>query len=624
MKKKLLLVLLAVVMLSNSFMISSTFVFAATNTSNAKNIMNALKIMEIDKGDLSDSTEITRAQFAQMLINISSLKGNVSSKTNVSLYKDIKSNFWASGYIKTVVEQGWMTGYLDGNFKPNQSITLQEAVGAILKLLGYTNSDFTGNIITGQMALYMKKELDTNIAKTRKEELTSIDCMNLFYNTLITTSKDGKVYADTIGIALDEEGEIDYLTLVNSNMKGPIIADGKWQSKLPFTVSEATIYRDDAISSFVRIEEYDVIYYSTELKSIWVYDNKVTGTIQNITSQQLIPDTVTVAGKTYSFANKTVAKEFSTAGSYNKGDVITLLLDKDNIVAGATNVDEMDITITGVILDVDEHLVEDADGSFKYSNYITFVDAKGNEYEQDYDKAKQTFAEGELVRVYYEDGEVILGNYTAGSISFNGDTFSSVTYSIGEYKLASNVKILDLYKGTYTTVYPSRLDGVNLSSGTVLYYDTNGGGEITELILNNATYDLYDFGILTSISYGVNGSLNFNYIINGTPGIATESSTSNYTEKGPKGFFLNKNELVSTINLNEVTVTSIGSTTVQDSTTRYKLAEDVQVYCVINNVYSATTISKISDLSKYTVTGYYDRTMPNGGLIRVLVAEVKK
>lgn len=624
MKKKLLLVLLAVVMLSNSFMISNTFVFAATDTANTKNIMNALKIMEIDKGNLSDSSKVTRAQFAQMLINMSSLKGKVSSKSNVSPYKDIKSTFWAAGYIKTAIEQGWMTGYLDGNFKPNQNITLQEAVGAIAKLLGYTNSDFTGNIITGQMALYKKKELDTNITKTRKEELTSNDCMNLFYNTLVTTAKDGKVYADTIGIALDEEGEIDYLAMVNSNIKGPIIADGKWQSKLPFTVSEATIYRDDVISSFVRIEEYDVIYYSNELKSIWVYDNKVTGTIQNIASGQLIPDSVTVSGKTYSFINKTIARDFSTVGSYSKGDVITLLLDNDDIVVGATNVDEMDVTITGVILDVDEHLVEDADGIFTYSNYITFVDAKGNEYEQDYDKAKQAFTEGELVRVYYEDGKVSLGNYTVGSISFNGDALSSVTYSIGEYKLASNVKILDLNNDRYASVYPSRLDGVNLSSDTVLYYDTNGGGEITELILNNLTYDLYDYGILTDISYGVNGSMNFDYLINGIAGIATESSSSIYTNNGPKGFLLNKNELVSTINLEEVSVTSIGKTTVQNSTTRYKLAEDVQVYYLINNVYSATTIGNISNLSKYKVTGYYDRTMSTGGLIRVLVAESKQ
>ena len=31
-------------------------------------------------------------------------------------------------YIRVAVEQGWMTGYLGGKFKPDENITMQEAV----------------------------------------------------------------------------------------------------------------------------------------------------------------------------------------------------------------------------------------------------------------------------------------------------------------------------------------------------------------------------------------------------------------------------------------------------------------------------------------------------------------
>jgi hypothetical protein len=63
-----------------------------------------------------------------MLINLSSLKGKVTGKCNISLFSDVSKKYWASGYIQTAVTQGWMTGYLSGKFKPAKGITLQEAV----------------------------------------------------------------------------------------------------------------------------------------------------------------------------------------------------------------------------------------------------------------------------------------------------------------------------------------------------------------------------------------------------------------------------------------------------------------------------------------------------------------
>ena len=49
----------------------------------------------------------------------------------------MKSSYWASEYIRCAVSEGWMTGYTDGTFRPDETVKLEEACAAVLKLLGY-------------------------------------------------------------------------------------------------------------------------------------------------------------------------------------------------------------------------------------------------------------------------------------------------------------------------------------------------------------------------------------------------------------------------------------------------------------------------------------------------------
>ena len=39
--------------------------------------------------------------------------------------------------MRIAVQQGWINGYTDGTFRPDNTVTLEEACTAALKLLGY-------------------------------------------------------------------------------------------------------------------------------------------------------------------------------------------------------------------------------------------------------------------------------------------------------------------------------------------------------------------------------------------------------------------------------------------------------------------------------------------------------
>ncbi len=621
MRKKIALSLIVTLLLS--VVINPVAAEPAMAADNAKQIINAIGIMETDKGSNEDGTKVvTRARFAQMLINASSLKSTVSSESSTSLYSDVKKSYWAAGYIQTVVSQGWMSGYLNGKFKPTQGISLQEAVYGVVKLLGYTSSDFGSSLSTGVMNLYKTKALNKNISKTSTQYLTVEDCYNLFYNVLTAKTKTGNVYAVTLGYTVDSYGKLDYLSLVSANIEGPIVVDEDWKNELPFSTAQATYYKDGAISSLFDISDYDVLYYNEGLKLVWIYDNKVTGKIESINPDYTSPQSVTVSGKTYTFADSQVTMRFSSMGDVKKGETVTLVLDKDNVVVDVLSVDEYNTTVTGVVIATGTHLVE-TNGVYKNTDYVTFVDAAGNEYQQDYDITAFTFAEGDIARITYSDGVAAVSKITLDSTSFGNNTFSSDASMLGTIKLASNIKILDLQGTNYISVYPERLAGVTLLSASVYYYELNVYGQISQLILNNITGDMDKYGVFTGLTNQMS-SVNYNYLIGSTAGnLSTSNLSALNTNIGPTGFIFSGNTLNKSYGLIDVAVTSIGATTIQSGSVKYTLADTYYVYLLVDNEYVPTTIDKVSDLSKYSVKAYYDKAAYLGGQIRIIVAESK-
>ena len=75
---------------------------------------------------------ITRAEFATIAVRF--LKSGSAPESGL---KDISSH-WAKDSINKAVAAGWIKGYSDGTFRPNQPITRAEAVTMINRMLGRT------------------------------------------------------------------------------------------------------------------------------------------------------------------------------------------------------------------------------------------------------------------------------------------------------------------------------------------------------------------------------------------------------------------------------------------------------------------------------------------------------
>lgn len=307
---------------------------SGTDDSEKAQVLQLLEIMNGDEnGNLNLEAPVTRAEFVKMAVNASVYKDSAGQST-VSLFPDVTEEHWARGYVSTAIKAGLVSGYLDGTFRPENTVKLEEAVIISLKLLGYTNDDFKGTYPDSQLAKYHEIDLDTGMTAVRGDTLTRLDCMRLLYNTLCVKTKNGTLYCTTLGHAADSDNTVDYLALLSADMTGPYVnKDGSLATRVGFIHNpNAVFYRDGKKSTLEALSDYDVYYYSSKLKTVWCYTDKEFGKITSVNPNRETPQSMTLGAATYSLT-PAAAKKLTNAGGIGKDDYVMLMLDKDGAVA---------------------------------------------------------------------------------------------------------------------------------------------------------------------------------------------------------------------------------------------------------------------------------------------------
>lgn len=88
-------------------------------------------------GNFMPRADITRAEFAAIATRFADIK--TGSKT----FTDVSEDHWAYDVIQKAAEAGWISGYPDGSFKPDQPITRAEVVSIINRMLNrYADETF--------------------------------------------------------------------------------------------------------------------------------------------------------------------------------------------------------------------------------------------------------------------------------------------------------------------------------------------------------------------------------------------------------------------------------------------------------------------------------------------------
>jgi len=296
----------------------------------------------------NDTNEVTRGEYAQMLVNASSYKSVALQASSTAVFSDVPADSQYASAVRIASENGWISGYLGGAFRPEQQVTLQEAIRGILALLGYTDQDFTGNQINGRWAKYNYLDLGEGISKEPLEILTRRDCINLFYNLLCTENTGGKAYCTVLGYELSDDGEVNPLTIADNELKGPKVVRRNYSMDdyVPFDLNQATFYLDGQMASLEAVKQaksygFVVLYYNVASKTIWAYSNErtangnssmvaVSGEVSGIfysSSSVMTPSTVTLEGddRQFKLKDSDIQFGFSIYGDIEVGQQVILV-----------------------------------------------------------------------------------------------------------------------------------------------------------------------------------------------------------------------------------------------------------------------------------------------------------
>ena len=126
MKKRILSLLLAV-----SIACSMLVVPANAAASNAA-VQTAVTLGGLTSEQASAlSTALTRGQLAKLLVTFSAYRESAATQGNTgTLFTDVDSGNEYAPYIRIAVQQGWLSGYTDGSFRPDNAVMLEEAQAA--------------------------------------------------------------------------------------------------------------------------------------------------------------------------------------------------------------------------------------------------------------------------------------------------------------------------------------------------------------------------------------------------------------------------------------------------------------------------------------------------------------
>ncbi len=151
-------------------------------------LLIALDIMEKDEytGIFWETVPVTRGRMAQILCKLYSVE---PEKDAVAKFEDVSDGDRA--YVETAVRNGYMLGYGEGKFGPDDIITMEQAIKVFVSLTGGNNVAKTfGGYPDGYIKLARRLGILDGITTNYKSDATQKDIANLLYNAMMSGGLD--------------------------------------------------------------------------------------------------------------------------------------------------------------------------------------------------------------------------------------------------------------------------------------------------------------------------------------------------------------------------------------------------------------------------------------------------
>ena len=430
------------------------------------------------KKEMNFAETITRADFARTVYKLVSYKsGNSAPIVTEPPFSDVGIYHFAAGEIEYLKNENIFQGLGDGTFRPEDHISIEQAVTVLLRVAGY--GGYLSNHLKDVTTLVGEKKLFKNINASMNDELTYETAALLFGNFLFinTVGWDGKQSIENDTDVLHDMLNVDYSDGILEASNGMSLYDKYTGDKIMCIQGKDYQIADD--QNYERYIGYDVRCFFDE-------DDNVIALLPDANNNVLVLDSKDISeykDNAYSYFDEKNKKKKAKViqendlminGNYSS-DVTGMvpeygtvtLIDNDN--NGSYDVVKVESYITGLVNAVDK-----TEGSFSLRN----TDKNGVPYSfdiDDWDKCVIWDKEG------YEAGFASINKGTIVNVAVAGSERIKIYFSddkINE-KIGNvdwNEREINLGDKTYNIIKNADLGSWNGKPGVTLtvYLDAFG------------------------------------------------------------------------------------------------------------------------------------------------------
>ncbi|HPX70991.1 MAG TPA: S-layer homology domain-containing protein [Bacillota bacterium] len=196
--RKLLSFALVLVMLLGSF--GTVFAAEFSDVADDAKYHNAVAVLsDLDvvtgypDGTFKPAKVVTRAEMATLIIKALGHPVGASAPTR---FPDVPQSYWGSAFIAAASELNVLKGYPDGSFKPDKTVSYDEAITMLVQALGYTGDSITGGYPAGYVSKAKALGILENVTALGTAGANRGDISIMLYNTLTCaighTDNEGK------------------------------------------------------------------------------------------------------------------------------------------------------------------------------------------------------------------------------------------------------------------------------------------------------------------------------------------------------------------------------------------------------------------------------------------------
>ena len=344
----------------------------------------------LDGVNKSIGNELTRDDILKIAYNTltSAPKGgNINSK----YLEKLDSQYYEDTVIIATNEQntGVAPGYVqtsNGTFRISDSFD-QSLVGS-KGSLAVINGNYFGGFAQSdanveKLVIYSK--LDNAIMAYSNGAMVKVDIdgkTTAYQDSEVTTYRNIEASlktGDTIYVVRNTNNRIEYINVESDSMTdAETVKTSTWYSKYTNDVQGLTVMRDGVKGNVSDVKTNDIVYYLKDINTVFAYSKKVTGVYEKATPNKDMPTSVTISGKEYSIETVEAFNKLSSAGSFNYGDTVTIMLGKNSEIADVmTGASTSVAAAYGFLYATGTKSLENSDGEHYTSSYASIVYADG-------------------------------------------------------------------------------------------------------------------------------------------------------------------------------------------------------------------------------------------------------